>query len=251
MAYDEYRERRRFDRESEAGRGEFGRRTFDRGMESRWPGESSWGYGREYDEGDPERFRSTSSRPFDDEGRPELTGGATELHPQTTHRYGLDRPGIDVGWQPSGGYGAGSGFLYGWSPSDAGLSGTPTTRWRSEFVATETWREPSYYGTSRHLASIPRGRFTGKGPKGYQRSDERIREDINEELARDGELDASDIDVRVQSCEVTLEGEVETREQKRLAEDLVEACPGVREVNNNLHVRKGFFARLFGTDTED
>jgi len=95
---------------------------------------------------------------------------------------------------------------------------------------------------------VPRGRFTGKGPKGYQRSDERIHEDVSEELAQHGEIDATDIQVRVSKREVTLDGEVETREQKRLAEDVVEACPGVREVHNNLHVRKGFFARLLGIE---
>ena len=71
---------------------------------------------------------------------------------------------------------------------------------------------------------------------------------MSEELAQHGEIDATDIQVRVSKREVTLDGEVETREQKRLAEDVVEACPGVREVHNNLHVRKGFFARLFGIE---
>ena len=256
MAYDEYRERERLrmNRESDFDRGDYERRTFARGEESRWPGESSWGYGREYDEGFPERFDSGPRRSFEGEGRPELTGGATELHPETTRRYGLDRYGREFGWQPEGGYGQGSGYLYGWSPGEQGFESrsyrTPR-RWNEVFRSTESGSEPVLYGTATHLTTIPRGRFTGRGPKGYQRSDERIREDVAEELTQNGELDASGIEVVVASCVVTLEGEVEDRDQKRLAEDIAEAAPGVREVNNNLKVRKGFFARLFGADRDD
>jgi osmotically-inducible protein OsmY len=255
MAYDEYRERERrlTNRESDFERGDFERRTFDRGG-SRWPQESSWGYGREYDEGFPDRFERSPAR-FDREGHPELTGGATEFHPVTRRRYGVDIPGRDFGWQPGGGYGQGSGYLYGWSSGAQGFdsrSYRTAERWPAGSYSLEAWREPvRYYGTSRYLASIPRGRFTGRGPKGYQRSDERIREDVAEELSFNGEIDASGIDVVVSNCVVTLEGEIEDRDQKRLAEDIAEAAPGVREVRNNLKVRHGFFARLFGLDEDE
>ena len=260
MAYDEY-QRRRFDRDEEFRRSEFERRqASDRSEESRWPGESSWGYGREYDEGFPEqRFRSGRTRSFEVEERPDLTGGATEYHPETTRRYGMDRYGTDrygtdFGWQPQGGYGQSSGYLYGWSPGEPGFARSYRTpeRWNEQFTTSLPVRHgPSdYYGTSSHLARIPRGRFTGRGPRSYQRSDDRILEDVNEELAQNGELDASGIEVLVASCVVTLEGEVDDREQKRLAEDIAEAAPGVREVNNNLKVNKGFFAKLFGTDDD-
>lgn len=251
MAYDEYREReRRIARDEEFARSDFGRQpSFGRGEESRWPGESSWGYGREYDENYPERPRSGGIRPFEGEGGARLTRGATESHPEPTRRYRGD-----FGWQPEGGYGQGSGYLYGWSPGAQGFESvsyrTPE-RWRTQFTTSEIWDEPRYhYGASRHLARIPRGRFTGRGPKGYQRSDERIREDVNEELWQSGEIDATDISVQVTNGVVTLDGEVETREQKSLAEDIAEFAPGVREVHNNLHVKKGFFARFFGTDEE-
>lgn len=257
MAYDEYRERERrlMDRESDFERGGFERRTFGRGEESRWPQESSWGYGPEYHERFPERYEPGPRRSFEREGRPELTGGATEFHPVTRHRYGVDMFGRDFGWQPAGGYGQGPGFLYGWSTGAQGFDSrsyrTPE-RWTAGSYSLEAWREPiGYYGTSRYLASIPRGRFTGRGPKGYQRSDDRIREDVAEELSFNGEIDASGIDVVVNNCVVTLEGEIEDRDQKRLAEDIAEAAPGVREVRNNLKVRRGFFARLFGRDEDE
>ena len=78
--------------------------------------------------------------------------------------------------------------------------------------------------------------FTGRGPKGYQRSDERINEDVCDRLCDSGEIDASEVEVRVSGGEVTLTGSVSDRNQKRRAEDLIEQVSGVREVHNNLRV---------------
>ena len=77
----------------------------------------------------------------------------------------------------------------------------------------------------------------GRGPKGYTRSDERIREDVNDRLTDDGWLDASDIEVQVSSSEVTLTGEVKSREEKRRAEDIADAVSGVKHVQNNLRIK--------------
>lgn len=81
------------------------------------------------------------------------------------------------------------------------------------------------------------GRHAGRGPKNYVRSDERIRDDINDRLTDDPELDATEIDVKVANCEVTLGGTVDSREAKRRAEDLVETVSGVKHVQNNLRVQ--------------
>ncbi|KAA2237004.1 BON domain-containing protein [Salinarimonas soli] len=78
----------------------------------------------------------------------------------------------------------------------------------------------------------------GRGPKGYQRSDERIREDVSERLTEDPHVDASDIEVSVQSREITLSGHVASRPEKRRAEDIAEAVSGVAHVQNNLRVRE-------------
>ncbi|MGZ8407045.1 MAG: BON domain-containing protein, partial [Caulobacteraceae bacterium] len=80
------------------------------------------------------------------------------------------------------------------------------------------------------------GQHRGRGPKGYQRSDERIREDVHDRLTDDHHLDASNIEVMVKDCEITLNGTVSSREDKRRAEDLVESCSGVKHVQNNLRV---------------
>lgn len=84
----------------------------------------------------------------------------------------------------------------------------------------------------------------GKGPKGYVRSDERIREDVCDRLSDDDELDASEITVNVSGGEVRLEGTVLDRHSKHRAEDVAEAVSGVRDVTNNLRTRKGFLQEI-------
>lgn len=79
----------------------------------------------------------------------------------------------------------------------------------------------------------------GKGPKGYARSDERIREDVSDRLSDDPMLDATNIDVNVESGEVTLSGTVESRRDKRRAEDIADDVSGVNHVQNNLRVSSG------------
>ncbi|MEO8549827.1 MAG: BON domain-containing protein [Kofleriaceae bacterium] len=81
-----------------------------------------------------------------------------------------------------------------------------------------------------------RGPHAGKGPQGFQRSDERIQEMIHEALTDHEHLDASQITVEVKQGEVTLTGTVEDRQAKRLAEDVVERCKGVNDVQNQLRV---------------
>jgi hypothetical protein len=76
----------------------------------------------------------------------------------------------------------------------------------------------------------------GKGPKGYQRSDERLQEQVNDTLTDDHMLDASGIEVTVKNGEVTLSGTVDNREAKRRAEDLVEDISGVKNVENRIRV---------------
>jgi osmotically-inducible protein OsmY len=78
----------------------------------------------------------------------------------------------------------------------------------------------------------------GKGPMGYTRSDERIREDANDRLTEDWRVDARNIEVGVSGGELTLDGTVTSRNQKRCAEDCVEDILGVTHVQNNLRVQE-------------
>ena len=80
--------------------------------------------------------------------------------------------------------------------------------------------------------------YRGRGPRNYQRSDDRIREDVCERLTMDHDVDASDIDVTVREAVVTLEGTVNERHAKRVAEDICELVRGVKDVRNNLRVNR-------------
>jgi len=77
----------------------------------------------------------------------------------------------------------------------------------------------------------------GRGPQNYTRSDDRIREDVNDNLTEDWGVDASNVTVTVSNGDVTLDGTVATRLQKRRAEDCAEEVSGVKNVQNNLRIR--------------
>ncbi len=81
--------------------------------------------------------------------------------------------------------------------------------------------------------------FAGRGPKGYQRSDERLREEVSDRLMADDQIDASDIEVEVRNGEVSLTGTVRDRWAKRRAEDCAEQVMGVRDVMNQIRVQGG------------
>jgi hypothetical protein len=174
-----------------------------------------------------------------------------------------ERPG---GGRSRGEYGdVGSGY----GQRDYGLGERWTTRERPGGSSwSDDWRRAggdyggSYGGGSgtsgRYGQSWSEGPYAGRGPQGYQRSNERIHEDVCDLLTRHGQIDASGVNVRVDHGEVTLEGTVHSRHEKRLAEDLAEDLPGVREVHNRLRVesqegeqrRGGFLGWLTGENRE-
>ena len=83
--------------------------------------------------------------------------------------------------------------------------------------------------------------------RGYQRSDARILEDVNDRLTEDPHIDASEIEVRVENREVTLTGTVNSRFEKRHAEDLAESVSGVTHVQNNLRIQQAADAGIGGS----
>jgi hypothetical protein len=94
-------------------------------------------------------------------------------------------------------------------------------------------------GTRTGQGGMRGGEHRGRGPKGYTRSDDRIREEVCDCLSDDPHIDASEIEVSVNNGEVTLSGSVNERNAKRHAEDIIEHLPGVRHVQNNLRVSQG------------
>ena len=78
--------------------------------------------------------------------------------------------------------------------------------------------------------------YSGRGPRNYSRSDERIKEDICDELSSDRQCDAEDIDIEVKDGMVTLSGTVPSRKMKHRAEDIADAARGVKDVDNRIRV---------------
>ena len=92
------------------------------------------------------------------------------------------------------------------------------------------------------------GRFFGVGPKGYRRSDERIREEICDRLTAHPDVDASDLEVDVSHGVVRMTGSVATRHEKRIAGLIADDALGVDDVDNRVHVRHHFWSR--GADAD-
>ncbi|MDQ6764330.1 MAG: BON domain-containing protein [Bacteroidota bacterium] len=90
----------------------------------------------------------------------------------------------------------------------------------------------------RRMDELRDDNLRGKGPKNYTRSSERIKEDVNDHLGDHWMLDASNIEVNVDGTEVTLTGSVDSKENKRRAEDIADSVSGVTHVQNNLRVSK-------------
>jgi hypothetical protein len=101
------------------------------------------------------------------------------------------------------------------------------------------WRNDPYEGASARgdwsYEGPNRGAMgTSRGPKGYKRADERIREEICDRLLGETGIDASEIDIQVKNGEVMLSGTVQHRDDKRRVEDLVDRVLGVKDVHNQL-----------------
>ncbi len=102
------------------------------------------------------------------------------------------------------------------------------------------WRSGRPYPAGEESPGHDRGalRRYPPGPKGYQRSDERLREDICERLMEARYIDSSDVTVEVSAAKVVLEGTVPQRRMKHAIEDLADACPGVQDIDNRIRVRR-------------
>jgi hyperosmotically inducible protein len=76
----------------------------------------------------------------------------------------------------------------------------------------------------------------GKGPDGYERPDDLIAQDVNEQLTQDAFLDPTNMTVSVENGEVTLEGYVAHLADKARAQDVVLDIQGVTACRNNLRI---------------
>ena len=266
MANDRYRDdRERFrERDDEQGRErtEHRRRADDGYIARRAFGNESAGYDRRTDEGGRSGFerggyargsedRRSGSRERDfGDSAGYGTGGSTRdwrevMGDDRSRGGGNYGPGSDRSRER----GYGSGFFgrdedsrYGAGDFGRGSRGDDDERGFLERAGDEvrSWfgDEDAERRRMRDSRDSDQGYHRGRGPKNYQRSDDRIRDDVNDRLTDDPHVDASEIEVAVQNREVTLTGTVSTRFEKRHAEDIAESVSGVAHVQNNLRVQQ-------------
>ena len=190
-----------------------------------YSGESSRNYSdadRRYGAG----YQSDTERGYGDDWRTRNTGGYTG---QTRYgssygrsEYGSSYPESESGFRNRGQ--RGGGRERGW--------------WDRASDEVSSWFGDRDAERRRQMDERREGNYRGRGPKNYTRSDERIREDINDRLTDYAYIDASDIDVKVNNSEVVLSGTVDSRFDKRLAESIAEDVTGVRNVENHIRVNR-------------
>ena len=204
-----------------AGYGDFGQGDYDR--PGRYPntgqdrygqtgygqggyGQGNYGqpnYGSDYGYG----YGRAGRRDFYGAGRG--TGGVGSRFRESRFGYGGSGSGYSSGdWQEPYGEGQQYGQQYGWQT-----------------------------GEGQQYGRFGEGTHRGKGPKGYQRSDERLKEMICERLRDDPDIDASEVTVTVMSGKITLDGSVDNRRTKNAIEDVADQL-GVQEVQNNLRIQR-------------
>ena len=147
-------------------------------------------------------------------------------------------------------YGQGGGYKAdymnserGWETENRGASNQDDRGWLDKTTdAISSWFGDDEAERRRQMDARQGGgqqtSHRGKGPKNYRRSDDRIRDDVNDRLTDYPYLDASDIDVEVSNGEVVLTGTVESRYAKRMTEDIVDNISGVTHVENRLRVKQ-------------
>lgn len=215
-----------------------------------------WSNGRIYTDsrygGDGRSVSGGPSR-FGSDDRSERYGGDGQSSGRAESRVGNGRGRErDIErWEGEGG--SGTQHQSQWnSPSSSHYGyGGRTQGWGSSMGSSFGNQSGSQYGGQQGGSQFGGGRssgqqepeggqpnYSGRGPKDYQRSDERIREEISDRLTDDHRIDATEISIQVSSGQVTLSGTVMDRDQKRQAEDMAERISGVREVTNNIRVSR-------------
>lgn len=186
--------------------------------------------------------RRWSGEPFEPEGH-----GGRDTSPERSREIGRSARSERYGqtWSGFAPSPYDEGEVGAWYGGDTGMGDSGSSRYATPPGG--GWQTDRSYGQGRWSGQGPResqrggsgvGRFSGHGPRGYQRSDERIREEVCELLTRHGDIDARDMEVEVRGSTVILRGTADSGRTRRLAEELVEEIPGVRDVQNELRVNR-------------
>jgi len=241
------------------GRERYGRQEEERSSSPRYTDERDFSFGD-----NDRRERSSGASSYGQQGQRNQrddndSGGRFPSSPQSSYENGGQRQSSQRGGSEGNGaqgiYGKGEHgqAFFGQGPY-VGQSSYRTSRNedhdqdRGGYRSSLQSSHPSQgVGGSTFQGYKNHGPYSGKGPKGYKRSDQQICDEANQALERDGRVDASEVEVTCNGGVVKLTGKVENRAAKRDAESCVEDIYGVSDVMNELKVENGFFANLFGT----
>jgi len=258
-----------------AGYGDFGRGNYGGGR-SGWSGQDRYGQSG-YGEGDygqsnsPEgyygqgNFGQGSGQTSGSRGvfgqNDWRAGGFGDRTDNDRERSNYGRFGEGGGYGGAGGMGysggsGGQGYSGDYGYGGSGRSGYGQGNYRSEYgygsgrgggeqyggqQSGQQYGQRGQYGSQaqqgRGMGQQGMGQHHGKGPKGYQRSDERIKELISERLREDPEIDPSEVTISVQGGKITLEGTVDSRQTKNAIEEIAEQF-GSQDIQNNLRVQR-------------
>lgn len=252
-------EDRDYDRNRDDGGDYFGSSSARYGQQEDFERGSSYGnYGSRSNREDQDYGRNYGNRRRENDyerGYGSPWGSSTSSNFGSSYRRGYKDENVGRGnYTRNYGEGSRGDYSYSRGQRNYGMYGQEGNRYGSSYnqgrnqEQSRDWgrsasNESSWFGSDdsdqgREQGRRREGMHRGKGPKGYQRSDERIREDINDRFSDDPYLDASNIEVTIEQGEVMLSGTVEDRSEKRRAEDVAEAVSGVRNVENRLRVRQ-------------
>lgn len=188
----------------------------------------------------PERERYGAYRDRDDWGRnySDPRSGRNYGDEWNRRNYRDEGSGRDYGsdWRSTGSSRGRQGSGGGWGGRESSVD------WRRGAHGERGWWDRtkdevrSWFGDedAEHRRDVD---HRGRGPRSYTRSDDRIREDVNDWLMEDSFVDATDIEVMVVAGEVTLTGTVDSRDMKWRAENIAADVTGVKDVNNRLRTR--------------
>ncbi|MCQ9615786.1 BON domain-containing protein [Paenalcaligenes niemegkensis] len=201
-----------------------------------------------------ERGASPAERDVDFEGQ------GRRGYASPPHVREWDYPGTRTGWEGlRGGYDPGAHNQWQrrnqdrWGqPWDEHSAGGSPYRHANEWDHLNADYPPAWrgrpYGPSRGASNWPDSQSRESSssyddrpfvmPKGYQKSDERIEDEVCERLSRH-RLDVEDVSVNVKDAHVNLTGTVKNRQSKHQIEDIAADCFGVAEVSNQIRVVRG------------
>ncbi len=195
---------------------------------------------REWGQGNDDYRMNDYGGGFDRQGRESPWDRGQGGYGQSQHDMGSQGGGHGNFGSQSGNYGGGMGG-YGSRGGNYGNQGYSQGNYgpQGSYGGQGQYGSQGSYGSQGQYGSQgDSGRIPFRSPKGYTRSDDRIREDICDRLGTLSGVDPSEVEVNVRDGEVTITGTVRERWQKHQIENTADAISGVKDVHNQIRVKQ-------------